>query len=95
MLGIGNAATPAGIKAMEEMEKDNPHEKKLSDNMVMFLAINTASLQLIPTNIISIRNSLGSANPGEIITSVWFSSFLTFVSIIFITKIYLVLRRKS
>lgn len=63
MLGLGNAATPLGIKAVEELEKTNPYSDKLSDEEIMFIAINTASLQIIPTNIITIRSSLGSENP--------------------------------
>lgn len=94
MLGIGNAATPAGLKAVDELEKSNPHKDKLSDEMIMFIAINTASLQIIPTNVIAIRNSLNSENPSRIIIAVWFSTILTFFSIIFLTKIYLKLRRK-
>lgn len=94
MLGIGNAAAPAGLKAVDELEKINPHKDKLSDEMFMFIAINTASLQLIPTNVIAIRNSLGSTKPSGIIFGVWFSSFLTFISIIFLCKIYLKIRRK-
>lgn len=93
MLGIGNAATPAGLKAVEELEKNNPHHDKLSDEMIMFIAINTASLQIIPTNVIAIRNSLNSENPSSVIVGIWFSTIMTFISIIFLTKIYLKLRR--
>lgn len=95
MLGIGNAATPAGLKAVEELEKDNLYKDKLSDEMIMFIAINTASLQLIPTNVIAIRNSLNSQNSSGIIIGVWFSSILTFISIIVLTKFYLKIRRKE
>lgn len=95
MLGIGNAATPAGLKAIDELEKINNSNDKLSDEMIMFIAINTASLQLIPTNVISIRNSLSSENPSSIIIGVWFSTILTFLSIIFLSKIYLKIRRKN
>lgn len=94
MLGIGNAATPAGLRAVEELEKENSSRDKLSDETILFIAINTASLQIIPTNVISIRNSLNSQNPSGIIIAVWFSSILTFISTIFLTKIYLKLRRK-
>ena len=93
MLGIGNAATPAGLKAVEELEKENPEKNRLTDEMILFIAINTASLQIIPTNVIAIRNSLNSENPSGIIIAVWFSSIMTFISIIFLTKIYLKLRR--
>lgn len=93
ILGIGNAATPSGLKAINELEKINPNKNQLSDEMVIFLAINTASLQIIPTNVISIRNSLNSNNPTGILLAIWFSSILTFISIIFLTKFYLKLRR--
>ena len=63
MLGLGNAATPLGIKAVEELEKTDAHKDKLSDEEIMFIAINTASLQIIPTNIITIRSTLGSESP--------------------------------
>jgi len=94
MLGIGNAATPAGLKAVDELEKCNKYKDKLSDEMIIFIAINTASLQIIPTNVIAIRNSLNSENPSGIILGVWFSTVLTFLSIIILTKVYLKLRRK-
>ena len=97
MLGIGNAATPAGLKAVDELEKLNSEKdkKKLSDETILFIAINTASLQMIPTNVIAIRNSLHSENPSGIMVAVWFSSILTFISIIFLTKVYLKMRRKK
>jgi spore maturation protein A len=81
------------LKAIDELEKENQYEDKLSDNMIMFIAINTASLQIIPTNVIAIRNSLNSENPSAIIVAVWFSSIMTFISIIFLTKTYLKMRR--
>lgn len=94
MLGIGNAATPAGLNAIKELEKINENKNELSDEMILFIAINTASLQIIPTNIISIRNSFNSVNPSGIIIGVWFSSILTFISIIVFSKIYIKIRRK-
>ena len=94
LLGIGNAATPAGLKAVEELEKQNPEKNKLSNETILFIAINTASLQLIPTNVIAIRNSLHSENPSGIIVAVWFSSMMTFFTIITLTKLYLKMRRK-
>lgn len=94
MLGLGNAATPLGLKAVEELEKINDKPDRLSDEEIMFIAINTASLQVIPTSIITIRSSLGSTAPGSIILGVWFSTVVAFISIIIITKIYLKIRRK-
>ena len=91
--GIGNAATPSGLKAVEKLEKNNPLKHDLSGHSILFIAINTASLQLIPTNVIAIRNSLHSQNPTAMIIAVWFSSFLTFSSIVILTKIYLKVRK--
>lgn len=65
MVGLGNAATPLGLKAIEELEKENPSKKYLTDEEIMFIAINTGSLQIIPTSIITIRSTLGSAAPRE------------------------------
>lgn len=93
MLGLGNAATPLGLKAVEELEKQNKSSDKLSDEEIMFIAINTGSLQIIPTSLITIRSSLGSESPGDIILGVWFSTIVSFVAIIIITKLYLKLRR--
>jgi spore maturation protein A len=67
LLGMGNAATPFGIKAMEEMQQLNPDRDTASDNMCTFLAINTASLTLIPTTIIAIRSATGAQNPTDIV----------------------------
>lgn len=94
MLGIGSAATPAGLRAVDELEKMNDYKDKLSDEMILFIAINTASIQIIPTNTIAIRNSLNSQNPSGMIMGVCFSSLLTFISIIFLSKLYLKVRRK-
>lgn len=67
MLGIGNAATPLGIKAMLELQSLNAKKDTASDAMVMFLAINTSSVTLIPATIIALRAKTGSADPAEII----------------------------
>lgn len=58
VLGLGNAATPLGLKAMKTLQKDNKTKDTLSDSMAMFIILNTASLQLIPTTVIAIRSSL-------------------------------------
>ena len=88
LLGLGNSATPCGLKAIEEMQKNNSKKDTLTNSMAMFIVINTASIQLIPTTIISIRTGLGSKNPSVIILSVWFASIITFIFIIFLTKMY-------
>lgn len=58
ILGLGNAATPIGLKAMRSMQRNNKTKDTLSDSMAMFIILNTASLQLIPTTVIAIRSSL-------------------------------------
>ena len=94
ILGLGNAATPCGLKAIEELQKDNLNKDKLSNNMLLFILINTASIQLIPTTIISIRSGLGSNNPSCIIIGVWFSSIIAFTSMLIIVKTYIKLKRR-
>src|SRR2546430_13056941 len=67
MMGLGNAATPFGIKAMEELEKLNPTPGTATNAQVLFLAINTASLQLVPTTVIALRASARSNDPAEVL----------------------------
>ena len=82
-LGLGNAATPMGLKAMEQLQELNPQKDTASNSQVTFLAINTASITLLPTTIIAVRVSAGSANPAEIIgTTIFASGCETIVAII-------------
>ena len=74
VLGLGNAATPLGIKAMKTMQKENKNKNSLSNSMAIFILINTASIQLIPTNVIAIRSSLNSNMPSQIIFPVWIAT---------------------
>lgn len=67
ILGLGNAATPFGLKAMEELQKLNKHKDTATDAMVTFLAINTSSVTLIPASTIGILSAAGATNPTEII----------------------------
>lgn len=67
MMGLSNAATPFGLKAMEELQRLNPNKDTASNDMSLFLVLNAACIQLLPTTIISIRAANGSNNPGEII----------------------------
>lgn len=74
MLGLGNAATPFGLKAMEELEEINPIKGTASNAMCTFLAINTAGITLIPATAIAIRASAGSSDPAVIIGTSLFAS---------------------
>lgn len=87
ILGLGNASTPLGLKAMDSMQKENKDKTKLSDSMAMFILVNTASLQIIPTTVISIRSSLGSENPTKIIFAVWVATVVAFITAILGGKI--------
>ena len=83
LLGLGNAATPFGIVAMKEMQKENKTPEIANRSMVMFVVLNTASIQLIPTTIAAMRASAGSKQPFDIIVAIWIVSFLSlFVGII-------------
>lgn len=74
LLGLGNAATPFGLKAMEQLHTLNNQTDTASNEMVIFVVMNTASLQLLPTTLASLRQSYGSSAPFEIIVPVWISS---------------------
>ena len=67
ILGLGWAATPSGLKAMEELQKDNPDKNTATNEMCSFLILNISSLQLIPINIIAYRSQYGSVNPSKIL----------------------------
>ena len=67
MLGLGSAATPFGLKAMEELQKDNPKKDMATEAMITFLVLNTGGVTLIPTTVIALRMMYGSSNPTEII----------------------------
>ena len=86
-LGLGNAATPLGLKAMNSMQKENSNKEKLTNSMAMLIVLNTASIQLIPTTVIGIRNSLGSQNPTGIIVQVWIATIVAAICGIIATKI--------
>lgn len=79
LLGMGNAATPLGITAMKELDKLNRGKQTASNEMCMLVVINTASIQLIPSTVISLRQMYGSANPTEIVVPVWLCSICSVI----------------
>lgn len=87
MMGLGNAATPVGLKAMEEMQKINKDKNKLSNSMALFIVLNTASIQIVPTTVIAIRNSLKSNNPGIVIFPVWIATICAAIAAITTAKL--------
>lgn len=76
-LGLSNAATPLGLKAMEELHKENKKRKRASNSMCLFVVINTASITLIPTTVIALRAQNGSSDPFSVIVPVWICSIIS------------------
>ena len=93
MIGLGNVATPMGLKAMTKMQEKNREKNKLSKSMLMFVVLNTASIQLIPTSVIALRATAGSKNPTDIVLPTIISSIASVVVGILIVKIFY--RRKA
>jgi spore maturation protein A len=79
LLGLGNAATPFGVKAMQELQGLNPHPGTASDAQALFCALNTASVQLVPASVIALRAAAGSRAPGEIIGATLLASLCSAV----------------
>lgn len=92
LLGLGNAATPLGLAAMGELQKLNPHKDSASNAMVTFVAMNTASLQLIPTTCAALRQQAGSAAPMEILPAVWLTGLSSLAVVLLLDRL---LRGKS
>ncbi|MCS7229826.1 MAG: nucleoside recognition domain-containing protein [Candidatus Kryptonium sp.] len=88
MLGLGNAATPLGLKAMEELQKLNPKKDTASDAMVTFLVINTSGMTLIPATAIAVRAALGSADPAAIISTTIVGGFAATIAGVTAAKIF-------
>lgn len=87
-LGLTNAATPMGIKAMQELQEHNVDKETASNAMCMFLAMNTASFQLIPAAVIAVLAGAGYKNPTEIIAPTLVVTSFTFISAILIAKMF-------
>jgi spore maturation protein A len=86
MIGLDNAATPMGLKAMTEMQKLNPVKDTATNSMAMFLAINNSSVTLIPISIIAIRKAMGSQNPTEPLAGTLIATSISTISAVFITR---------
>ncbi|MBR4078974.1 MAG: nucleoside recognition protein, partial [Christensenellaceae bacterium] len=87
MLGMGSAATPFGLKAMEELQKQNKDTDRASHEMCLFLIVNTASVQLLPLSIIAIRSAAGSADPTDIVIPAFLATLGTAILGIILAKI--------
>lgn len=85
--GLANAATPFGIKAMEELQKENDNKTTATNSMCLFLGMNTAGFQLIPTTVLAVLVGIGYKNPTEIIAPTLLVTTIAFVSAIIMAKI--------
>ncbi|MBQ5397850.1 MAG: spore maturation protein A [Ruminococcus sp.] len=88
LLGLGNAATPFGISAMKELRRLSPREDEASGDMVVFVVINTASIQLMPTMIGTLRQMYGSRETFSILPCVWLSSICALAVGLGIAKLF-------
>ena len=86
--GLANAATPFGIRAMAQLQKENKEKKQASNSMCLFLGMNTAGFQLIPTTVLAVLVGIGYKNPIEIIAPTLIVTSIAFVSAILIAKIF-------
>ncbi len=87
LFGLSNAATPLGIAAMEKLQKENPFPDTATDHMCMFVVINTASITLIPTTLLTMRTAAGSSAPFSVLIPVWICSLLSVISGVIAAKI--------
>lgn len=87
LLGLGNAATPLGLEAMRRMQDANPDKSRATDDMVVFVVMNSAAMRLIPTTVATLRTQFGSASPMEIMPATWLSTFLSLFAGVTVAKI--------
>jgi spore maturation protein A len=88
MFGLGSAATPAGLKAMKELQESNPDPSRPSFEMYTLLVVNTAGFTLIPTTLIGMRTKFGAANPTDVLLPIIFASALSMIAGLLIHHIY-------
>ncbi len=88
MLGLGNAATPFGIRAMQELDKLNPQHGTATNAMALFLAINTSSVTLLPTGVIALRAAAGSSDPAAILPTTLFATIGSTTVSVIAAKLY-------
>ena len=77
MLGLDNAATPVGLKAMQQMQEVNPHKDRASNAQIMFLVLNTSGLTIIPVSVMVYRAQMGAANPADIFIPILLATYVS------------------
>lgn len=88
MLGLDNAATPLGLKAMEGMQELNPHKERATNAMIMFLVLNTSGLTLVPVSILVYRAQMGAAQPTDVFIPILLATTIATMAGIIITSLY-------
>ena len=88
MLGLDNAATPLGLKAMKELQEINPNKETASDSQILFLVLNASGLTLIPVSIMTYRAKMGAANPADIFLPILFATFFSTIAGILVTSFF-------
>ncbi len=86
LLGIGNAATPFALRAMEQLQKHNPDPSRASAEQITLAVLNTASLTVIPANLLALRRAAGSEKPYAIMLPVWIVSLICTLLALFLTR---------
>lgn len=87
LLGIGNAATPFALSAMQKMQQNNPHPEKADCEQITLAVLNTASFTLIPVNLLALRRAAGSTNPYAVMLPIWIVSLLSTAMALLLTSI--------
>lgn len=88
MLGLDNAATPVGLKAMQQMQETNPKKDSASNAQIMFLVLNTSGLTIVPVSILVYRSQLGAANPTDIFIPILLATFFSTIAGLIAVSIY-------
>ncbi|MDK2822560.1 MAG: spore maturation protein [Clostridia bacterium] len=95
ILGLGNAATPFGLKAMQELQTLNKNSDTASDAMITFLAINTSCIVIVPATIIGVRVAAGSLNPTEIVGTTLFATLIGMIIALTADNLFRLFTRKG
>lgn len=95
LLGLGNAATPLGLEAMRRMQEANHEKSVATDDMIVFVVMNSAAMRLIPTTVATLRTQFGSESPMEIMPATWLSTILSLAAGVMTAKIISRLLKKN
>lgn len=88
MLGIGNAATPLALKAMEKLDENNLHSERAGDDMITFAVMNTAAFSILPTGVLTMRSAVGSSDPFSVVPCIWICSAASCILSVVLCRIF-------